>query len=285
MKDEGGRMKAPPLSIGLFLVSILFILHPSAFILKFSVSAPQFDFVFEFDAVLASEALAYLFGERERVRCARVLALGDDEVRVDGRDERAAAPLALHAHLVNHLPPAQARPRRVLEEATGTARAVRLRREAPLLRLLHPRPYLFRVVRLQTQRAAQKQLALFERRVPVVPLNFAARHDDDLTAARDSDRLDHLADLMAVCARVHPQRAADRARNTAQALYARKPLPRRLDAQARQRKSRAHRNALAVEARLALDLAHRDDDVSVLPVVREHVASSAEHAPRQPSVF
>src|SRR2546421_9901176 len=103
MKDEGGRMKAPLLSIGLFLVSILFILHPSAFILKFFVSAPQFDCVFEFDAVLASEALAYLLCERERVRRARVLALSDDEVRVDGRDLCAAAPLALHAHLVNHL--------------------------------------------------------------------------------------------------------------------------------------------------------------------------------------
>src|SRR2546421_6301830 len=187
MKDEGGRMKAPLLSIGLFLVSILFILHPSAFILKLFVSAPQFDFVFEFDAVLASEAFAYLLCERERVRCTRVLAFGDDEVRVDGRDESAAAPLALHAHLVNHLPRAQARPRRVLEEAPGTARAVRLRCEATLLRLIHPRSNFFEVVRLQTKRAAQKQLALFERRVPVVPLHFAPRHDDDLTAARHAN--------------------------------------------------------------------------------------------------
>src|SRR5256714_574126 len=280
MKAEGGRMKAPLFSIGLFLVSILFILHPSAFILKFFVRAPQFDFVFEFDAVLASEALAYLLCERERVRGARALAFGDDEVRVDGRDLCAAAPLALHAHLVNHLPSAQARPRRVLEEATGTARAVRLRREAPLLRLLHPRPYLFGVVRLQTKRAAQEQLALFERRVPVVPLNFYPRHDDDLTAARNANRLDNLAYLMSVCARVHPKRAADSARNAAQSLNSRKPMPRRLDAQTWERKARAHRNALAVELRLALDLAHRDDDVSVLAVVRQHVASSAEHAPR-----
>ena len=235
--------------------------------------------------MLASEALAYFFGERERVRCARVLPFGDDEVRVDGRDLCAAAPLALHAHLVNHLPRALARPRRVLEEATGAARAVRLRCEAPLLRLLHPRTNLFGVVRLQTQRAAQKQLALFERRVPVVPLNFAARHDDDLTAARNANRLDNLTYLMPVCARVHPKRAADRARNAAEALNARKPRARRLDAQTRQRKSCAHRNALAVELRAALDLSHRDDDVSVLSVVREHVASSAEHAPSQPRVF
>src|SRR2546423_13156632 len=285
MKAEGGRMKAPLFSIGLFLVSILFILHPSAFILKFFVRAPQFDFVFEFDAVLASEALAYLLCERERVRGARALAFGDDEVRVDGRDLCAAAPLALHAHLVNHLPRALARPRRVLEEATGTARAVRLRREAPLLRLLHPRPYLFGVVRLQTQRAAKKQLALFERRVTIVPLHLAARHDDDLTAARHANRLDHLAYLVTVRARVHPKRAADRARNAAEALNARKPRARRLDAQTRQRKSCAHRNALAVELRAALDLSHRDDDVAVLSVVGEHVASSAEHAPRQPRVF
>jgi hypothetical protein len=112
--------------------------------------------------VLAPEPLAYLFGERERVRRACALALGHDEVRVDGRDDGAAAPLALHAHLVDHLPRAQARPRRVLEEAARAARAVRLRGETFLLGLFHPRPDLVGVVRLQLQRAAQEQLALFK---------------------------------------------------------------------------------------------------------------------------
>src|SRR2546423_9338171 len=251
MRDESAALIILPRALTLALIYCLpfFIPHTaalipsftSAFVLLFrpsgffelGVSAPQLAFVFEFDSVLASEALAYFFGERERVRCACVVALGDDEVRVDGRDERAAAPLALHAHLVNHLPRAQARPRRVLEEATGAARAVRLCRKAPLLRLLHPRTNLFGVVRLQTQRAAQKQLALFERGVTVVPLHLAPRHDDDLTAARNANRLDHLADLVSVRARVHPECAADRARNAAQALNARKPSARRHDAQSR----------------------------------------------------
>src|ERR1041385_1389435 len=142
MKDESSPaiLLACPLTRIIFNC-LPFILHPSAFILLFPsafilalcVRAPQLDLVLQLDAVLAPEALAYLFGERERVRSLRPLALGDDEVGVDGRDARAAAPLALHAHLVNHLARAQAGAGRVLEEAAGAARAVRLRGEAFLL--------------------------------------------------------------------------------------------------------------------------------------------------------
>ncbi|HEX8116237.1 MAG TPA: FtsQ-type POTRA domain-containing protein, partial [Pyrinomonadaceae bacterium] len=52
---------------------------------------PKLDLVLQLDAVLAPEAFAYLFGEAERVLGAGALALGDDEVGVDGRDDGAAA--------------------------------------------------------------------------------------------------------------------------------------------------------------------------------------------------
>src|SRR4030095_13524364 len=98
-------------------------------------------------------------GERVGVAGLRALALGDDEVGVDGRDDRAPLLNALHAHLVDHLAGAQARARRVLEEASGRARAVRLRGEALLFRLLHPLLNLLGVIAFEFERAAQQQLA------------------------------------------------------------------------------------------------------------------------------
>src|ERR1044072_961952 len=71
--------------------------------------APQLDFVLQLYPVLAAEALAYLFGQPESLARLRALALGDDEVGVDGRDDGAAAAFALHPHLVDHLPRAQPR--------------------------------------------------------------------------------------------------------------------------------------------------------------------------------
>src|ERR1043165_10075648 len=113
MKGESASLMLGLRSLTLIISdSIPFILHPSSFLLLFPsafilnllVRAPQLDLVLQLDAVLASEALAYLFGERERVRSLRAFALRDDEVGVDGRDAGAAALLALHPHLVNTLP-------------------------------------------------------------------------------------------------------------------------------------------------------------------------------------
>src|SRR5688500_14710223 len=144
MRDESKAfVPSPRLSI----FFLLFILQPSTLSLRFC--PPELDLIFELDAVLAAEALANLFGERQSVAGARVLALGDDEVGVDGRDDGAAAALALHPHLVNHPAGAQARARRVLEEAAGAARAVRLRGETFLLGLVHARLDLFGVVGLE----------------------------------------------------------------------------------------------------------------------------------------
>src|SRR5919206_4833515 len=141
---------------------MLFLLFaPRAFVL----GAPELDFVFELYATLASHALSNLFRERERVRCARVLAFGDDEVGVYGGDDGASAPRPLHPHLVDHAPGADGAARWILEEAAGRARPVRLRRQAFALSLFHTLLYLFGVVRLKSKRCAQEQLAFAKRGV------------------------------------------------------------------------------------------------------------------------
>src|SRR2546423_6624353 len=119
MRDESAALIILPRALTLALIYCLpfFIPHTaalipsftSAFVLLFrpsgffelGVSAPQLDFVFEFDSVLASEALAYFFGERERAPCARVPPIRYDEICVDRRGQRAPPPLARHAHPVN----------------------------------------------------------------------------------------------------------------------------------------------------------------------------------------
>ena len=69
----------------------------------------------------------------------RVLTFSDDEVRVHGRDDRTAASLPFHSHLVDHLAGADRARRWVLEKTSGGARAVRLRRETFLFDLIHAR--------------------------------------------------------------------------------------------------------------------------------------------------
>ena len=71
-----------------------------------------------------------------------------------------------------------------LEFTDDPAGAVRLRCETESLRFFHPRGDLFRVGGLQPERATEKQFALFERCMAVVPLHFAARHCDDHDRSR-----------------------------------------------------------------------------------------------------
>src|SRR3954470_20600597 len=102
------------------------------------------------------------------------------------------------------------------------------------------------------QGRAQDELALAKRGVAVVPLDFAAGNLDDAASARDPHDLCHVADLVPVGARVHPERAAARAGDAAQALDAGEAATACVNAQARQAVARAHRDALAVEEGCAL---------------------------------
>src|SRR3954469_3103922 len=74
--------------------------------LWFWVGAPEFHFVLQLDPLFASNPLSNLFRQRERIFGARVLAFRDDEIGMNRRDDRTAATLSFHPHLVNDLPSA-----------------------------------------------------------------------------------------------------------------------------------------------------------------------------------
>src|SRR5689334_14196611 len=151
-----------------------------------------------------------------------------------GRYDRTAASLSFHAHIVDHFSSTDRARRRVLKKATGGTRAVWLRREAATLRVVHALLDRFGIVWFETQRRAQQQLAFAKRSVTIVPLDTAAGNLNHLAFARDAHRFRYRADLVTVRAGVHPQRAADSARNSAESFNARQARARHVDAESRQ---------------------------------------------------
>src|SRR5258705_13805306 len=88
--------------------------------------------------------------------------------------------------------------------------------------------------------------------MPVVPLNACAGNVDHQSIAGHAHRLRHGTDLMAIGARIHPQRTADRTWNSAQAFDSRKALARDIDTKPRQRIPSRNRHPLAVKLKLTL---------------------------------
>ena len=138
---------------------------------------------------------------------------------------------------------------------------------------------LFGFVGRQSQSRAKQQLAFAERRAPVVPLDAVARNVRHLSFARDAHGFSDGADLVTEGARVHPQCAADRSRNSAETFDSGKTGARDVDAQARQRITRAHRNAIALDPDLAFHLTQTQNDVVMIVIVGEDVAARAQWTP------
>ena len=106
--------------------------------------------------MFALDTLANFFGQGERVCRFGLFAFGDDEIRMLIRNGRTAAPSSFQTEIVDHFARADRTRRRVLEETSSRARAVRLRCHALVLCFFHARANLLGVVSVQRERSAQQ---------------------------------------------------------------------------------------------------------------------------------
>src|SRR5258708_20130911 len=84
---------------------------------------------------------------------------------------------------------------------------------------------------------------------------------------------------MIVGACVHPQRAADRTWNTAEAFNPRQPVTSRVNAKTRQRIAGAHRYTVAFKLRLSFQIFQAQNDVMMRPIVGQHIAARSQRPP------
>src|SRR5207237_4757624 len=113
--------------------SSLSVISGSKFGLFVRRAAPQLNFIFEIDIVFTLNPFPDFFGQRQRVRRPRVIALGDNKVSVFRRNHGASPATTFHSQVVNHLPRSDFGLRRIFEKATSRTRAVWLRRQTLVL--------------------------------------------------------------------------------------------------------------------------------------------------------
>src|SRR5687768_14526960 len=198
---------------------------------------------------------------------------------MDRRNDGATAALTFHSHLIDDLAGTDRACGRILEETTSGARTVRLRSEPAALHIVHALLDAVGFVGCQTQSCTKQQLAFAERRAPVVPLDAVARNLRHLSCARDAHGLGDGADLVTESARVHPECTADRSRNSTETFDSGKTGARDVDAQAWQRVTRAHRNAIIFDPNLAFHLTQTQNDVVMIVIVGKDVASRSQRTP------
>src|ERR1051326_6495197 len=180
--------------------------------------AEQLDLVHELDPVLLARAPARLRDERERVLGAGAAGVLD-EVRVLGRDLRAADAMALEPAGLEHPPRAQVVVR-VLEDAPERAPVRRLCFLAPRVQLAHGRLDLLRGPRRQPQLRLEDDVAVSEVRVPVGQPQLRRGPPPGAVGGPHEPPLQHLREGSALPPAVHPDAAADRPWDRARELEA-----------------------------------------------------------------
>src|SRR5437868_12818281 len=180
--------------------------------------AEQLDLVREVDAELLPRAAACLGDESERVLGAGPAGVLD-EVRVLGRDLGAADAVTLQPTRLEY-PSRTELVVRVLEHAPESAPVRRLCRLALGVELPHRRLDLLRWARRQQQLRLEDDLPVAEARVPVRQPELGRRSPGRPPRGRDERTHEHLREVAAVCAAVHPDAAADRPGDGARELEA-----------------------------------------------------------------
>src|SRR6266481_5999738 len=102
------------------------------------LTTPQLNFIFQIDSVFMLDALSNLFCKGQSVGSLNIVTLGNDEVRMLRGNYRAPAARTFHPQIIDHLAGTNRAGRRILEEASGRARAMRLRRHTLALGCFHP---------------------------------------------------------------------------------------------------------------------------------------------------